>query len=276
MTTQTLYNGAVTIRRDGSHKYFVTDSERGLSDVWAPGVTGVSGKVNMDGKLEGLNKWAARVAVEKVEAEWDRLASLSPAQRKLALADAAKEHARKRDKAAETGTIIHSWVEEHIRALIHFGGEPEWPTDPQIVGGVERYLEWESQHHVGYLHTERYVYHRDDHFAGQADVVALVDGVLSLCDLKSSNYFSVDYVLQTAAYTEAYNMEFSGYPILKRIILMIDNKEGRLDVKDLGGPEEQARDYAAFRGCLAVRNWEAGLRERKEEWGVDRKARRGK
>lgn len=270
MSTQTLYAGAVTIRRDGSHRYFVTDSERDLSDVWAPGVTGISGTVNMDGKLENLNGWAARVAVEKVEAEWDRLASLSLAERKLALADAAKEHARKRDKAAEIGSKIHEWVELHIRALIHFGPEPEWPTDPQIVGGVERYLEWESQHHVEYLHTERYVYHRDDRYAGQADVVAVVDGRLTLPDIKSSNYFSVDYVLQTAAYAEAYNMEFPDAPIEHRLILMIDNVEGELDPKDLGGPAEQAADYAAFKGCLAVRNWELSIKDRKKAWGIER------
>jgi len=276
MTTQTLYDGAVTIRRDGSHKYFVTDADRRVVDEWAPGVTGVSGKLNSDGKLEALNSWAARMAIERVTTDWDKLVLMPPADRLLALRDAANEHARKRDKAAETGTIIHAWVEEHIRSLIHFGPEPEWPSDPLVVGGVERYLEWESSHHVEYVTTERYVYHRDDHFAGQADVIALVDGVKMLCDVKSSNYFSVDYVLQTAAYTEAYNMEFPDDPIFRRLILMIDNKEGRLDVKDLGGMAEQGEDYAAFKGCLAVRNWEAGLKDRKKEWGVERETRRGK
>src|SRR5690606_29034024 len=153
---------------------------------------------------------------------------------------------------------------------------PAWPSGPLVVGGVQRYLEWESSHHVEYVTTERYVYHRDDHYAGQADVIAHVDGVKMLCDVKSSNYFSVDYVLQTAAYTEAYNMEFPDDPIFRRLILMIDNKEGRLDVKDLGGMSAQGEDYAAFKGCLAVRNWEAGLKDRKKEWGVERETRRGK
>lgn len=270
MTTQSLYSGAVTIRRDGSHKYFVTDTERGLDDVWAPGVTGISGKLNTDGKLEGLNKWAARMAVEKIKGEWSRLISLPPSERDTLFEEAAKEHVKKRDKAAEIGTVIHAWVEQHIRALIEFGAEPEWPTDPLVVGGVERYLEWEQRHHVEYKMVERYVYDRSDHFAGQADIIAAVDGSLSLVDNKSSNYFSLDYALQTAAYATAYNEEFPSEPIERRIILMIDNKEGKLDVKDLGGPEELRADYAGFLGCKAVRDWEYGLKGRKKAWGLER------
>lgn len=268
---QSLYGGAVTLRRDGSHKYFATDEERGVHDLWVPGVTGISGKLNVDGKLEGLNKWAARMAVEKIKGEWSRLISLPPSELAVALDEAAKEHTKKRDKAAEIGTKIHEWVEQHIRALIHFGAEPAWPTDPLIIGGVERYLEWESLHHVEYLMTERYVYHRHHRYAGQADIVAIVDGVKTLPDIKSSNYFSLDYALQTAAYAEAYNEEFPQEPIERRIILMIDNKEGKLDVKDLGGSAEQATDFEGFLGCLAARNWEQTLKERKKAWGMERK-----
>lgn len=273
MDTQVLYGGAVTIRRDGSHKYFVTDTERGVADEWVPGVTGISGKVNMDGKLENLMGWAAREAAGRIERDWLTLAALSPDERSVAIEDAAKEAQRKRDKAAEVGTIVHKWVEGHIRAVTHFADTPEWPTDPVVIGGVERYLEWEAQHHVEYVSTERYVYHRTHMYAGQADIVARVNGGLSLVDIKTSNYFSGDYVLQTAAYTEAWNEEFTTSQIARRYILMIDNKEGKLDVKDLGGEDEQSVDFAGFLGCLAVRNWEHGLKDRKEAWGLSKKKR---
>lgn len=275
MQTQTLYNGAVTIRRDGSHKYFVTDTERGLDDVWAPGVTGISGKLNTDGKLEGLNKWAALVAVEKIKGEWSRLISLPPSERNAALDEAATEHVKKRDKAAEIGTVIHAWVEAHIRALIEFGAEPAWPSDPVVASAVERYLEWERSDEIEYVFVERYVYNRtddDERYVGQADIGVRRRGVKKLVDLKSSNYFSVDYVLQTAAYAHAYNVEFPDDPIRGRLILMVDDKEGRMgDPIDLGGEEELEYDYRGFLGCLAARNWEAGLKERKKQWGIGKR-----
>lgn len=112
----------------------------------------------------------------------------------------------KKQKAADLGTAIHDWCESYIKHRLKLPGHksmPEMPEDPAVQTGVTSFLEWESEHKVKFLWSEKIVYSKKHDYIGRADFAAVVDGITCLCDIKSSNSLHHAVRLQTAAYVLA-------------------------------------------------------------------------
>lgn len=120
-------------------------------------------------------------------------------------------HEVRKQEAADLGTIIHAWCEQYIK---HKLGQndikmPEMPEDKAVQVGVMAFLDWEKEHKVKFLSSERVVYSKKYDFIGTMDIEAKIDGKLCLVDLKSSNGLYNTVRLQTAAYVMA-DQEESG------------------------------------------------------------------
>lgn len=83
------------------------------------------------------------------------------------------------NELAEAGTWIHEYIEQHL--LGNFT-PPIYRDDHYQM--VEAFHAWEADHDIEVLSTERTVF--GDRYAGTADLMARIDGVVTLADFKTS------------------------------------------------------------------------------------------
>lgn len=179
-------------------------------------------------------------------------------------------HTAKKEEAATIGDIAHKWIEEYIS-----GNNPEMPEDPRVVTAVTGFLDWEKEHKVKFISSERVVYSKKHDFIGKMDIEAKVDGKLCLIDIKTSNGLYNSYAMQTAAYVKA-DEEESGREYKGRWLVRIAketeeeyiarmNKKGKTDfppyvVFEAKYLDEEAgnidRDYEAFLACKKLYEWD--------------------
>jgi hypothetical protein len=108
-------------------------------------------------------------------------------------------------KAADLGHRIHEWIENYINHKINPKKcpMPEMPDDPSVAIGAASFMEWESEHKVKFIWSEKIVYSLKHDFIGKADFAAKVDGLICLCDIKTGNGMYNSVRAQTAGYVMA-------------------------------------------------------------------------
>lgn len=194
-------------------------------------------------------------------------------------------HEAKKAEAATIGDEIHAWCEAYIRSKLKEKGAqmPEMPEKKAVQVGVNAFLDWEKQHKVKFLSTERVVYSQKHDFIGKMDIEAVIDGRHCLVDLKSSNGLYNSVRLQTAAYVMA-DQEESGRKYDGRWAIrlsketeeeykarMVKKNDSRartgkklvefpayqvFEAKDLDeGYKFMKRDKEAFLACKALYEW---------------------
>jgi len=115
--------------------------------------------------------------------------------------------------AAEVGTAVHKYAEMVMR--MRMGENVRIPVLPsqEIVGGVavasrhqnaaDAFHAWLDAHVIEPLTPEVRLVSLQHGYAGTADLIALVDGVPTLVDFKTSKGIFVEYPVQVAAYRQA-------------------------------------------------------------------------
>lgn len=197
MTTEkTLYNGSVQVRfNDTTHVYMVKVGD----GPWKrrKSVTGITGKA-ID-KSDQISGWKLEIAAKTL---FNVLHSGGPiTEEDIVLSVYAAD--KEKDKAAELGTKIHAWCEGYINYKLGNGPIPDMPEDDMVAKGATSFLEWEADHHVEFLWTEKFLYSKALDFCGTADFAAIVDGRRALGDLKSGNGLYPGVFMQTAGYAIA-------------------------------------------------------------------------
>lgn len=107
-------------------------------------------------------------------------------------------------EALESGKIAHDWIEKYIKIKIasednRFFLEAN-TEDEKANSAITQFLKWEEEHHVVWLLSEEKMCSPTHMIGGTVDAVAVIDGVLTVLDFKTSNQVSEDVALQTAAY----------------------------------------------------------------------------
>ena len=151
---------------------------------------------------------------------------------------------KKRDDAANIGTLIHAFIEAHLRGDKHIDLPPD--TAPEAIEraktGYSAFLNWEQRTRVKVLVQEIQLISEKHKFGGTPDgiaqigdnpnVIEIIDGrpqlkagakppVLSLLDWKSSNSVYSDHLIQVSAYKNLWEENFpdlllnGGYHIIR-------------------------------------------------------------
>lgn len=249
-----LYGGKVILTFDpGKHRY--TAQPPGKAALWVPSVTGIVGFMDNDkcGRLQG---WAVKVDMQYVDdhlvldakkgpcvQQGTNCLPLDELTKRQLIQEAKSAHRKKTQGAADIGSFVHEYVEQHIKHKLGLGPKPKKPTNPQVLSGAKAYLAWEKANKVEYVYSERKIYSLKYHYAGTVDIVARVNGVLSIVDIKTSNYMNVEFWLQTAGYQQALEEEFSDR-FGERFVIRLDkenpiaephvaSQEGRTFEKDI-------------------------------------------
>lgn len=198
--TTKIYGGEVTIDfYPKSHMYKITDPANGLVKERVKGVTTYLG---IKDKSAPLVSWATETAGLHL---YDILSSGNS----ITMDDvrnAINRHKEIKDEAATIGTAMHEWCEYFIKYKLGRPGydqEPKLPADPQILLGVNSFLEWYINHDVEFIDSEKIVYSRKHRYVGTLDFKARVDGKLTGGDFKSSNGLYNSVLAQISAYIEA-------------------------------------------------------------------------
>lgn len=170
-----------------SHRYRLDGS-------WVPGVTTL---IKKGLPKPALPYWSARTVAEWVADNPDLTEDLKRlGGRGPAVAFLKELPWQKRDDAAIRGTDVHALAER----LAH-GEEVEVPE--HLAGHVQGYVDWLDANQPEVLLTERPVASRQWRYAGTFDLVAKLDGVTWLLDVKTSSGVYGSTALQLTAYGNA-------------------------------------------------------------------------
>jgi len=144
-----------------------------------------------------------------------------------------------RDQAGEIGTIAHEMVEEHLG--LTYDAIPEKPFDADQYAPVhvekgqlayEGYLDWEKTIELEPLHSEIQLAHPYLLYGGTIDMMAMVNGVLTVVDFKTSKGVYADHIIQVASYRQMFidyqeSVEDPVDPDIPTLILHMSKEDGR-------------------------------------------------
>ncbi len=137
-------------------------------------------------------------------------------------------------KSAEEGTILHDTVEAILK------NEPIEIPD-KVKPAINAFMDFYNENDLIAHKIEERVISKRHHFAGTMDVLAELNGVLGVLDIKTSVAIYRDYSMQTSAYIEALK-EDESIPPLTRWILRLDQSKHCLrcpaTLRDKGGREK--------------------------------------
>lgn len=191
----TIYNGRFTIDfKEKSHRYYVDKKLK-------QGVTTTINRVVAKG---GLMLWPLDEAMELLE-------SRLPVITLKDLEDARQAHIKKRDKGADTGTIVHAMAERLLK------GETISPIEidqnpAEVAMALNAFSAWMGELKPDTIATEQVVYSESDDYAGTFDSILKIGGKTYLCDLKTTNASReapqgvyAEHFAQLGGYAKAYN-----------------------------------------------------------------------
>jgi hypothetical protein len=117
-------------------------------------------------------------------------------------------------KSAEEGTLIHDTIEAILKK------KPVVIPD-HIKPTIGAFMDFYNNNEVVAHKIEEQLISKKHHYAGTMDILAEVNGVLGVLDIKTSIAVYRDYSIQTSAYVEALR-EDPNVPPLTRWILRVD------------------------------------------------------
>lgn len=207
-------------------------------------LSGVTTVISETSSKSNLIQWAANMAVDYVDANiLDRAfphvseGVYNPTELDAVLFEARTAHARKRDGAASKGTDTHALVEEYINTCIYerknlpeFGANQIWEQNEAI----QSFIDWATANKVVFIAAEQRLFSEKYGYAGTADFFAMIDGKLTVGDLKTfPKMWSADAFIQCGAYANAWK-ELTGEQIAQSVVVkMCDPEDERL--KKYGG-----------------------------------------
>lgn len=227
------YNNEVELRYDPkAHVYLLVKG-----DDLEP-QAGVTNVCHIIDKSEALIPWACKQmagmllndAVITLPDGIKQLRSMSYQEFENLVLASKTAHKDKLEEAGEVGHIAHAWIERYIKGVIEHGPASiqvqetlaKFPHDERATNCCLAALDWMQNHNVRWLGTERKVFSRKYGYAGTMDGLCIVDSCnnqhcckepfkdrLTISDWKTSNYLYIEYLLQTAAYMQAYNEEIT-------------------------------------------------------------------
>ncbi len=224
-TTTLLYNGKVKVIFDPSKRprYKVCVRRHWVN----PAPHSVSEIANTADKSFVLMPWAKKVTRQHFTQTIVNDFPDSLIERHTVLAvfsEALERPETEKKEAGGIGNAVHEFLHLFARSKIDNTPPPELPSDKKVRKCILGFLAWYKAHKVKFIEAERVVYSIEHGYVGTLDVVARVDGILTLIDYKTCNILYPSFVIQVAGYWKA--MVEEGMKIKKAVILQFDKNQG--------------------------------------------------
>lgn len=236
METTELYGGAVKLVFEPRKHLYTVDS------MPVDGVTSALGVINKP----ALVPWAVKMTLERVGRALKPGVALDEIQIGRILEDGRRAHREKTTDAAAIGTMVHAYAETALG-----GGEPDLPVNAEAANAVSAFDAWRVQHAVKPIIVERKVYSRAHNYAGIVDMVAEIDGRLTVADFKTSSGLYSEMRYQVSAYKAALVEEGIVPADAARAVIRFDKKDGSFAFHPLPD-DDDAADLRAFLAALEL------------------------
>ena len=151
---------------------------------------------------------------------------------------------KKRDEAANIGSLVHNSIDTSTKLTDFTGLSPE--DRNSYLSCMNAYDTWRKEHDVQAILREYTVYSPTLCYAGTLDLLAEINGVLTLVDFKTSNAIYYEHELQLAAYMIPL-MDVYGDEI-ELAICRLDKTSGDYQFKNV---KKKQRKAIAFKALLA-------------------------
>lgn len=231
VTKNILYDGTVEINfNDFNHSYL----KDGVNLASVTGITGVIAKPALIG-------WAVSECVKYLKDRVKPGLSFDEVQLIDIFREAARAHTKSKDTSADIGTVVHEFVRGYIKSE-----HPPMPVNEQVRTSVDNFFAWELKHGVKFLTSEQVVYSKKYDYCGTFDNNALVDGELTLIDLKTSSGVYDEMFAQLAGYELARTEEFPNELYKRRGVLWI-SRNGDFDFVESKFPESALKMFLGAR-----------------------------
>lgn len=248
---KSLYDGQVTIEfYPESHRYKMKGEKSYLISVTA--ATGIIDKSRV------LINWALGLTASHLRKYFEESKHNEyTAEELLPIIDESlKQHEIKKQAAADTGSLVHAFAESFAKYKLGQGEQPiideNW--EENVGNGVMAFLDWFNENKVEFIETEKLLYSKKYQYVGTTDVVAKVNGEITIIDYKTSKGIYSEQYYQLAAYWGAYEEE-TGKALNSGAILHFDKETGKPTFKTIER-EELQKDFETFLACLTVKKRE--------------------
>jgi hypothetical protein len=164
-----------------------------------------------------------------------RTAYVSTLQARLG---AVKAHKRQMQKAMDIGSQAHAIIEHQMRRASGQAVGPEPKVTDEAMWAFMAWQDWAVSAGVKPVFIEAVVYSPTHAYAGTADLLAWVNGQLTLVDFKTAKAIYPEYRLQVAAYIRAAN-EMGHGPVTRGAIVRLPKlqTDPAFEVQDIGEAE---------------------------------------
>lgn len=226
-----------------------------------PGVTSVIGKID---KSAPLIAWAKGVTADAALADLAGLTAMA-AERGPAVAKAfLTAHATgESDAAKHLGSSVHRLAEQLTR-----GEEVDVPAEQ--LGYIDAYNRFRNDWAPEFKSLEHYVANLRWGYGGTFDFIAVIDGKMTLGDLKTGKGHYVETRLQLSALGHAEFLGLPGdptkyeLPAFEQYVVLHVRPGAYPDGYQLYRVDLTTHDWTAFLGALAIHRW-AQMRPTKGE-----------
>lgn len=252
-TIYSLYNNRVKLVFDDSNHTYSVDGKI------VYGVTNITSVISKPSLIYWAAKKGAEVFLESVRAgEVLDEVQINEIANKIKTA-----HSYSRDRSADIGTMLHSWIEEFLKAGLSKKSLPKKPVNPEMRNAIDSFFEWTKKNKVKFIESERKIYSIKYKYAGTLDAFAVVGGKLAIIDFKTTNSIYPEMWLQTAAYQQAIQEEL-GKKVEKNIIVRLSkaNPQEGIEPFDVLETENFKENFRVFLACKAIYEWQMKNRKR--------------
>lgn len=180
--------------------------------------------------LKLLNKpallnWAIKITVEYIGKHLQEIQNRLTETEAIKLLNEAKNEAEKiKIEAGNIGSRVHNWIKEYLISN-NVSLKP-----PDIEKPINAFLSWIKKNKFELIKSEHSVWSKKG-YAGTLDIVCKLNNKTYIIDLKTSNGFWDEYILQIASYKYAYQEE-TGVKIKGMGILRLDKETGQPEFRD--------------------------------------------
>lgn len=145
------------------------------------------------------------------------------------------------ETAADKGTAVHNAIENFLKFEIE-------DIDPDYKGYFDAFVDWHKAHDIVVLGSECRVYHKIMRYAGTIDLIAVIDGKVTLVDFKTTyKLLEKNCSVQLEAYAKA--LESHGVAIESKKILHL-RKDGTFEYIDF--PVSDSEKWRVFGALKCV------------------------
>jgi hypothetical protein len=238
-----LYGGEVEIEFYPNSHLYKKDGEL---------LTSVTGATSVMDKSGALLNWAEKLANLHV-ADIDPAEKFEGYQVKELVSVATHQYAIVKKEAASIGDLVHDFAKRFALWQMKQGDKPkieDWPKE--AMNGINGFLDWFNSYQVIFSEVEQVVYSLKYRYVGRYDLLATIDGNLTILDYKTSKSIYPEAYYQISAYEQAWN-EAKLEKIDGRQILHFQKDTGEFHVHEISDKDAK-KDFRGFLNCLKLKN----------------------